>query len=125
MEWQPGVLWVEETARRKGPAVGFALVETPALRQQRGEPVELILSSGDRLHIGPGADGETVRLVLARLRPEHVQPDDLVFSTERGTPLNPSNVRNRVLIPACKAAGVRSEERRVGKECRSRWSPYH
>src|SRR3712207_9210856 len=23
------------------------------------------------------------------------------------------------------AAGTRSEERRVGKECRSRWSPYH
>src|SRR3712207_1922000 len=23
------------------------------------------------------------------------------------------------------AVGVRSEERRVGKECRSRWSPYH
>ena len=22
-------------------------------------------------------------------------------------------------------AGKRSEERRVGKECRSRWSPYH
>src|SRR3712207_7753993 len=22
-------------------------------------------------------------------------------------------------------AGLRSEERRVGKECRSRWSPYH
>ena len=21
--------------------------------------------------------------------------------------------------------GLRSEERRVGKECRSRWSPYH
>ena len=24
-----------------------------------------------------------------------------------------------------KAAKKRSEERRVGKECRSRWSPYH
>ena len=24
-------------------------------------------------------------------------------------------------VPFC----VRSEERRVGKECRSRWSPYH
>ena len=24
-----------------------------------------------------------------------------------------------------KVAGLRSEERRVGKECRSRWSPYH
>ena len=23
------------------------------------------------------------------------------------------------------SAGTRSEERRVGKECRSRWSPYH
>ena len=25
----------------------------------------------------------------------------------------------------CKKLGIRSEERRVGKECRSRWSPYH
>ena len=24
-----------------------------------------------------------------------------------------------------KQIGARSEERRVGKECRSRWSPYH
>src|SRR3712207_8318165 len=29
------------------------------------------------------------------------------------------NAKPTVLI------GVRSEERRVGKECRSRWSPYH
>src|SRR3712207_7374606 len=27
--------------------------------------------------------------------------------------------------PAGDLARVRSEERRVGKECRSRWSPYH
>src|SRR3989441_6930143 len=26
---------------------------------------------------------------------------------------------------SCAAAELRSEERRVGKECRSRWSPYH
>ena len=26
---------------------------------------------------------------------------------------------------ATRAVGTRSEERRVGKECRSRWSPYH
>ena len=25
----------------------------------------------------------------------------------------------------CQAIKLRSEERRVGKECRSRWSPYH
>ena len=34
------------------------------------------------------------------------------------------NPRNRLLQEALAALG-RSEERRVGKECRSRWSPYH
>src|SRR2546430_1301339 len=29
------------------------------------------------------------------------------------------------LNPPSTAGGTRSEERRVGKECRSRWSPYH
>src|SRR2546425_13264355 len=33
--------------------------------------------------------------------------------------INTANVKNLV------ARAVRSEERRVGKECRSRWSPYH
>src|SRR3712207_8831148 len=28
-------------------------------------------------------------------------------------------------VPTLWGAGTRSEERRVGKECRSRWSPYH
>ena len=30
-----------------------------------------------------------------------------------------------VLVEAALSIGIRSEERRVGKECRSRWSPYH
>ena len=28
-------------------------------------------------------------------------------------------------LVGCRLWGTRSEERRVGKECRSRWSPYH
>ena|SRR2546430_7078991 len=50
--------------------------------------------------------------------------------------LDPSSIRRSVLAFAvfCALSGVvylvndvadRSEERRVGKECRSRWSPYH
>src|SRR2546430_16602911 len=31
----------------------------------------------------------------------------------------------RTMAPSIPAALERSEERRVGKECRSRWSPYH
>src|SRR2546422_11684392 len=32
---------------------------------------------------------------------------------------------NATLKPLVDAGKLRSEERRVGKECRSRWSPYH
>src|SRR5256886_16129014 len=31
----------------------------------------------------------------------------------------------RTICEACRESYIRSEERRVGKECRSRWSPYH
>ena len=31
----------------------------------------------------------------------------------------------RIVSPVGAALAGRSEERRVGKECRSRWSPYH
>src|ERR1041384_8566265 len=37
---------------------------------------------------------------------------------------DPESVVERQEQPLC-AALTRSEERRVGKECRSRWSPYH
>ena len=45
--------------------------------------------------------------------------------------LNDSNTPLHLLQPAYKVpygmltTEERSEERRVGKECRSRWSPYH
>ena len=34
-------------------------------------------------------------------------------------------VKNGCYITPAEADASRSEERRVGKECRSRWSPYH
>ena len=34
-------------------------------------------------------------------------------------------IRDKVLFLFCENNNNRSEERRVGKECRSRWSPYH
>ena len=41
---------------------------------------------------------------------------------ERKEPFRFGQLQNAIL----KEGGVlRSEERRVGKECRSRWSPYH
>ena len=42
--------------------------------------------------------------------------------------LNLGGKRHKIVFEAPTGAGktvMRSEERRVGKECRSRWSPYH
>jgi integrase len=50
--------------------------------------------------------GAVVLEALGRIRPAMVNGDDLVFHSERGTPLNPENLRNRVLAPACSRAGI-------------------
>src|SRR2546425_12847484 len=57
---------------------------------------------------------------------EPVSADTLAAFEER---FSRWNFRKSVISPvyglAEASVGLRSEERRVGKECRSRWSPYH
>ena len=68
------------------------------------------------LAVGRVPPAETLEKVLARAaRPWLLVAVDGLTSAENLGAL----VRN------CAAFQVRSEERRVGKECRSRWSPYH
>ena len=59
--------------------------------------------------LGTGDRGRMERAVNEILRHQN---EDGGWSIH---PNGPSNI----------SLGVRSEERRVGKECRSRWSPYH
>src|SRR6478752_9198796 len=47
---------------------------------------------------------------------------DLSYRPSRANPASPPG---SVESPRWSATQTRSEERRVGKECRSRWSPYH
>src|SRR4030088_546223 len=47
----------------------------------------------------------------------------LICSSTYGQGDVPDNAKN--LYESLQTARPRSEERRVGKECRSRWSPYH
>ena len=47
--------------------------------------------------------------------------DTLFFSSCRGI----LELQWGIQASSCVGPGKRSEERRVGKECRSRWSPYH
>src|ERR1041385_7221281 len=62
---------------------------------------------------------------LRRLdRSAHAVPHDARPRRRRGPPRRPGSLRPRQ--PATRRRRrLRSEERRVGKECRSRWSPYH
>ncbi len=48
--------------------VRFALVDANPLEADRRASLELILASGDRLRIAPGADAATLRAVLTVLR---------------------------------------------------------
>src|SRR5260370_4448972 len=47
------------------------------------------------------------------------------FTFCREYPSDPEEVWCLLGMGPCKLGEMRSEERRVGKECRSRWSPYH
>src|SRR5256885_17211305 len=54
----------------------------------------------------------------------HMRESDNDFNTQlaQGDPLHSRSVH----VPSGRGPfSTRSEERRVGKECRSRWSPYH
>jgi hypothetical protein len=50
--------------------VRFALVERSARQQERSAepPLELVLTAGERLRVGPGVDVTTLRTVLDVLR---------------------------------------------------------
>ena len=74
---------------------------------------------------------KTLRNCLRGL-PERVYPvgrldyaaSGLVFLTNDGD-LAAEMLKNWAHLPQVYHVKIRSEERRVGKECRSRWSPYH
>src|SRR2546430_15272762 len=57
--------------------------------------------------------------------PGYVDADPDQRPRNRVAHLAPVAQLERPLLLRCHAELLRSEERRVGKECRSRWSPYH
>src|SRR2546422_2092875 len=68
------------------------------------------------------APSELLRELVAHLRQNRTQLREewVVRITE--TRLLTAMTKEEIFA---EATSVRSEERRVGKECRSRWSPYH
>ena len=52
-------------------------------------------------------------------------PTDKQFESESGFKDALTGIYLKLGTQTLYAGDLRSEERRVGKECRSRWSPYH
>ena len=61
--------------------------------------------------------------ILEELGPEHVRTGKPILYTSADSVLQIA--AHEKIVPLKKLYEIRSEERRVGKECRSRWSPYH
>ena len=86
-----------------------------------GVKVEIIKDAGDDPDI---TNGTSVFITFSFLTQEQLQPvygqsilyKQILFEAGQGI--------GHATKPGLSLA-VRSEERRVGKECRSRWSPYH
>ena len=65
-----------------------------------------------------GIEGQKVSVVVGRKREKHMKAKLLEILEKSPLETNPT-------CPNYLECLTRSEERRVGKECRSRWSPYH
>lgn len=59
---------------------------------------------------------------LRKIQPEVCDLNGYVFSSGRGTALNPENVRNRVLYPACERAGISRVGRHSFRYTYSMWA---
>jgi adenylate kinase len=77
------------------------------------------ISTGDILRAAVKAGTEMGRKAKGFMDAGKLVPDEVVIGI----------IDDRLKAPDCKKGFMRSEERRVGKECRrlcrSRWSPYH
>ena len=75
----------------------------------------------ENLALGTGEPETDDELVF---RDRRVDPET-EFVDEGGARRDGPQSRKGALVIVQRLTLLRSEERRVGKECRSRWSPYH
>ena len=86
-------------------------------------------ASGGKIGLIEAAANNTLLLDEVNSMPLSLQAKLLrVLETKAVIPVGsvkPRAVNFRLICASNVALAQRSEERRVGKECRSRWSPYH
>ena len=88
--------------------------------------------AGVKTRLSPSEGRKNVANMLYKIRNAKSNPQNESVSEDKkygydkdGNSLNPVDIEKREREEDDLAGAPRSEERRVGKECRSRWSPYH
>ena len=79
----------------------------------------LFIPMMDRYTLGPLGD-----ITLVSLQASDLITRMLYHGNEKRVHVG-NEIKLGMEIPMIESRTCRSEERRVGKECRSRWSPYH
>src|SRR5258707_13293579 len=76
---------------------------------------------------GPATYADPNRLSITSLstKPRYVSGGDVLVRVDIPRGISTSDVQVSLNNTDVTRVFLRSEERRVGKECRSRWSPYH
>ena len=101
--------------------IAFSVVEghqiediLPRFSQENYKLGEVVISQGE-------PSGGYYIIVSGKARVVDTQKDNLTLAVlKKG-----DGFGEQSLMTGRPSAATRSEERRVGKECRSRWSPYH
>src|SRR5260221_12178486 len=99
----------------------------PALREAIADYLKRtrnVHTTAEHILVAPGC-----KMALSLAMMALIEPGDEVLFPDPSLPIYPSFTRGlgarAVPYGLEEKNGFRSEERRVGKECRSRWSPYH
>src|SRR5256714_7478744 len=92
-----------------------------AVRAELARAIDLVVDAfgrgGRLIYVGAGTSGRLGVLDASECPPTFGTPPEMVVGVIAGGYQAP--------VKGLEGAEDRSEERRVGKECRSRWSPYH
>ena len=121
-----------QTLSKERSTGAFSKVSTEKLELKRMDNLSSMLEGQVAGYVNGQIRGVTTMnavanpmVVIDGFPVENTTLDRIGQTTENMPDLNPEDIESVTVLKDAAAASIRSEERRVGKECRSRWSPYH